>query len=306
MRRFAAALGLVIAATATAPALGSDSARPLRVVTLNLLHGGASSGLTGDTRDLDTRLAIVIEELRRLAPDVVALQEASEGRRRGVVAQRIADALGYHYVFEPATTRLSPVGFFNRFVVAMLDFAEGPAVLSRFTITRSEVYELPRCLKRWEPRVLLRADVATPQGALAVFTTHTASDPCQVRRVGEIVKARAASGPVLLTGDLNRIETSEGMDALNGPGGLVDAFRAAHPDALGATVYQHVDAAVPTATRRVDYIFLGGVEGGSHAVCDSRVVLDRPMRRSDGRPLWPSDHYGVLADLALFGIQCAP
>ena len=82
MRRFAAALGLVIAAAATAPALGSDSARPLRVVTLNLLHGGASSGLTGDTRDLDTRLAIVIEELRRLAPDVVALQEASEGRRR--------------------------------------------------------------------------------------------------------------------------------------------------------------------------------------------------------------------------------
>ena len=49
MRRFAAALGLVIAATATSPALGSDSARPLRVVTLNLLHGGASSGLTGDT-----------------------------------------------------------------------------------------------------------------------------------------------------------------------------------------------------------------------------------------------------------------
>jgi len=157
MRRFAAALALVTTAAAAAPARASDSARPLRVVTFNLFHGGPASGLTGDTSDLDTRLAIVIEELRRLAPDVVALQEASER---------------------------------------------------------------------------------------------------------------------------HRIESSEGMDALSGPGGLVDAFRAAHHDALGATVYQRVDAAAPTATRRVDYIFLGGVEQGSH--------------------------YGVLADLALFGIQCAP
>jgi hypothetical protein len=116
MRRFAAALALVIAATAAAPARASDSARPLRVVTFNLFHGGPASGLTGDTRDLDTRLATVIEELRRLAPDVQ----------------------------------------------------------------------------------------------------------------------------------------------------------------------------------------------GSHVVCDSRVILDRPVRRSDGRPLWPSDHYGVLAELAFFGIQCAP
>jgi len=305
MRHLAAALGLAFAAAAVTPAWSAES-RPLRVVTFNLFHGGPYSRLTGDTKDLDTRLAMVIDELRGLAPDVVALQEASEGRRRGVVAQRIADALGFHYVFEPVTMRVTPVRFFNRFVVTMLDFAEGPAVLSRFAITRSEVYDLPRCLRRLEPRVLLRADVATPWAPLAVFTTHTSSDPCQVRQVGEIVRARAVSGPVVLTGDLNRVETGEGMDAVNGPGGLVDAFRAAHPHAVGATVYQRVDAAVSTAMRRVDYIFLGGVAEGSRAVCDSRVILDRPVRQSDGRTLWPSDHYGVLADLALFGIKCAP
>jgi hypothetical protein len=31
----------------------------------------------------------------------------------------------------------------------------------------------------------------------------------------------------------------------------------------------------------------------------SRVVLDVPHRLPDGRTLWPSDHYGVLAELAL-------
>jgi len=284
----------------------ADSQPPLRVVTFNPFHGGPASSWTGDTEDLDARLGMVLDELRGLAPDVVALQAASEGRRRGVVARRLAEALGFHYVFEPATTRVSPIGFFNRLVVTLLDFAEGPAVLSRFAITSSEVYELPRCLKRLEPRVLLRADVATPRGPLAVFTTHTTDDPCQLRRIGEIVRARAAHGPIVLTGDLNRLETSDGMEALNGPGGLVDAFRAAHPGAVGATVYQRIDAAGPTATRRVDYIFVGGVADGGRAVCASRVILDRPGHRSDGRALWPSDHYGVLADLAIFGIQCAP
>src|SRR5204863_10187023 len=108
----------------------------------------------------------------------------------------------------------------------------------------------------------------------------------------------------VLTGDLNRLEHADGMEALNGPGALIDAFRTVHPEALGATVYQPVDAPSATATRRVDYIFVGGVD--ARAVCDSRVILDRPERRADGRVLWPSDHYGVLADLNPFGIQCGP
>ena len=33
-------------------------------------------------------------------------------------------------------------------------------------------------------------------------------------------------------------------------------------------------------------------------VRESRVVLDRPGRRVDGSPLWPSDHYGVLAEIS--------
>jgi hypothetical protein len=34
-------------------------------------------------------------------------------------------------------------------------------------------------------------------------------------------------------------------------------------------------------------------------VLSSRVVLDKPERRRDGSTLWPSDHYGVLADVEL-------
>jgi hypothetical protein len=31
----------------------------------------------------------------------------------------------------------------------------------------------------------------------------------------------------------------------------------------------------------------------------SRIVLNTPERRPDGSTLWPSDHYGVLAEIDL-------
>jgi len=159
--RIALALLLLLmpAASSAAPA---ERARPVRVVTFNLLHGGPASGLRGDGDALEARLVMVIDELRRLAPDIVALQEASVGRGRGNVAARIADALGLSYVHTPATTRVFPVTFVNHVIVWLMNFAEGPAVLSRYPITASEVHDLPRCVKRLDPRVLRRAEVATP------------------------------------------------------------------------------------------------------------------------------------------------
>jgi hypothetical protein len=55
----------------------------------------------------------------------------------------------------------------------------------------------------------------------------------------------------------------------------------------------------------VDFIFV--VPNGAPAprVRTSRVVLDRPARRPDGSTLWPSDHYGVLAELEFAGAGTA-
>jgi endonuclease/exonuclease/phosphatase family metal-dependent hydrolase len=280
-----------------------DATRPLRVVTFNLFHGGPASGLVGDGEALEERLAMVTDQLRELSADVIGLQEASTGWGRGNVAARLAGALGMKHVYASATARVSPVPFVNQILVRLMNFAEGPAVLSRFPITSSEVYDLPRCVSRLDPRVLLRADLRTPWGDLAVFSTHTSRDDCQVARVAEIVKRYAATRPAVLMGDFNAAETAAAIQALNG--GFVDAFRAANPAASGPTVWQRPWAPASTAQRRVDYIFVAGGRGGDVA-CGSRVVLDQPRRHRDGRTLWPSDHYGVLADLRLFGIKCAP
>jgi endonuclease/exonuclease/phosphatase family metal-dependent hydrolase len=281
-----------------------ESPRPLRVVTFNLFHGGPSSGLFGDGEALEERLALVTEELRALAPDVVALQEASRGWGRGNVAARLADALRMHYVYAPATARLLPVPFVNALIVGLINFSEGPAVLSKFPIIGSEVYDLPRCVKRLDPRVLLRADVRTPWGDVAVFSTHVGRDDCQPARVAEIVREHAATRPALLTGDFNAGDEAPAIKALHDLG-FVDAFRTANPGAPGLTVWQRPRAPASTVHRRVDYIFVAGAQGPDVA-CASRVVLDRPRRQADGRTLWASDHYGVLAEVRLFGIKCAP
>lgn len=120
----------------------------LRVLTYNLLHDGPWSGFFENGTHLEERLDMTIQELRRLQPDIIALQEASDSRKYGNVPKRIAGALGYHIVFAPATERIFGIGRLDRLIISVLGFKEGPAILSRYPIVASEIYDLPRCRDR--------------------------------------------------------------------------------------------------------------------------------------------------------------
>jgi endonuclease/exonuclease/phosphatase family metal-dependent hydrolase len=287
-------LALAVACAAT-PAVAAPTPT-LTVVTFNLLHGGATSGLTGDDQDLEQRLAMTAEELRRLSPDIVALQESSVSRRRGNVAARLAAQLGYAYAHAPATRRVFGIG---RLAVWIMNFEEGPAILSRFPIVDHITYDLPRCAKFFDPRVALRADVQTPAGTLAIISTHTSRDACQTRRVAELARQARGALPALVMGDFNHGETSAPIQALVRDDGFVDVFRAANPEDIGATVWQRVDAPAPTASRRVDFVFVVPGTEYTAEVRRSRVVINTPRHLADGRTLWPSDHYGVFGEMAI-------
>jgi endonuclease/exonuclease/phosphatase family metal-dependent hydrolase len=144
--------------------------------------------------------------------------------------------------------------------------------------------------------VALRADLQAPGGRLTVFSTHTSRDDCQTRRVAEL--AAAVDGAVVVMGDLNTPEGAPGLQGFH-EGGFLDLFRAANPDAPGPTVWQRIRAAAPTVFRRVDYVWLRPGDGARARVVGSRVVLNTPARHADGGLLWPSDHYGVLAEVLL-------
>ncbi len=304
MVRFIIALATCLLFTPLAWGAGTEgppgSAPPLKFVTFNLFHGGAFSGLSGDAKDLDGRLEMAAGELRRLGVDVVGVQEASTGRGRGNVAARLAAQLGFHHVYAPASSRFFGNNGVDRIIAFLLNFTEGPAVVSRFPITRWEVHDLPRCGRFFDSRVLLAASLQTPWGPLRVFSTHTRGDPCQTRRVAELVRNGRGSMPSVLLADLNAAEGSAAIAALTEDAGFVDAYRTANPTLPGPTVWQRIEEPAPTVWRRVDYVFLAPGTEFPGTVLSGRVVLDTPRNLPDGKILWPSDHYGVLAELEVF------
>ncbi len=277
----------------------------LRVLTYNLLHDGPWSGFFENGTHLEERLDMTIQELRRLQPDVIALQEASDSRRHGNVPQRIADALGYHMVFAPATDRIFGIGFLNRLIISVLGFKEGPAILSRYPILASEIYDLPRCHSRLDPRILLRAEIDIPDGPAQVFSAHTSKgDECQLQRVGELFSEYRGEGRAILMGDLNTGEQSQVLTGWQKDPGFIDVFRVVNPGVSGGTVWQNIHAEQPTAHRRVDFIFLlDGRNGKGPVVRSSRLAFDRPGRLPDGAALWPSDHRGVLVEIEVTPFQ---
>ena len=278
-------------------AMAADEAgRRLRVVTYNVLHDGPTSGFIDNDTYLEARMDMAIHELKALEPDIVALQEASQSRRHGNVPEHIAKALGFHLVFAPATDRIFHVRPLDTLIVSIMGFKEGEAILSRFPIVASDIYDLPRCRSRVEPRILLRADLDTPWGPLHVFTTHTArGDECQMERVGEIVRDQRGDRPSILTGDFNTLETSKVLTLLRDEAGFIDAFRSANPSTPGATVWQRIRAPESTASRRVDFIFL---------LAGSCIVGDSEIEQSGSRSTRsPPRRHGPLAIRSLWSLS---
>ncbi len=266
----------------------------VRVVTLNLW---------GEQPPLERRLTLVIDGLRALDPDVVALQEVRQiADKVPNTAQTIAGALGLNCYFEVAT----PWG----------GGEEGLAILSRFAITERLMRELPHATAE-ERRIVLGATLETPAGAMSVFTTHLTyrlSDgqkrEDQLVAAEALVQATRSELPKVLMGDLNATPDSDEIRWIKGlrsVGGkrvfYQDAWSAVHDDQPGITwsranTHAHKLAWL-TLDRRIDYVLVSAARrDGRGFVRDCRVVLDAA---SEG--CFPSDHFAVMADIQVRGDQ---
>jgi len=238
-----------------AAAAGEADRPTLRVVSFNIRHGVGMDGRL----DLDRTAAV----LRRLEPDLVAIQEVDENcRRSGGVDQ--AAALG------------KALGMEHRFGEFMDHDGGryGLAVLSRLPIKATRRHALPRGA---EPRAALEVEVevAGLQEPVSFVCVHNdwTKEAIRVRQMEALVTALAASRhPVIIAGDYNGEPGSESLAVLADAGCRI----LAKDGAKGASPTWPADE----PTREIDHIAERGLPG--YAVAH-RVIGE--LAASDHRPI---------------------
>lgn len=71
----------------------STANKPLRILSLNMFHGHP------DFTQFEQRTALLSQEIGRLAPDIVLLQEVPWVSNQNPVAQQFAEQNGFNYVY---------------------------------------------------------------------------------------------------------------------------------------------------------------------------------------------------------------
>jgi len=282
----------------------------VKLLTLNLLHGGFLPWVREDRTRTAARLELLAGALAELGADVIAVQEALVASRPGAVAEQLAARLGMAVRFVTANPAIVPPPVSERIprmlrdrinaaIARALDFTEGLAVLSALPVLDHRGHPLPRPRFPLENRMALRVRIAGARGPLDVWNVHLTRAGGGHRRQAEalaaLVLAESRDVPAVVLGDFNVDDRAEGIQAF-AAAGFRDAYRLLHPHEPGLTAWQRIDAERPTVSRRVDYCWLA--PGTSLRIIASDVVLDRPGRGPRGEVLWPSDHYGVLTELA--------
>jgi endonuclease/exonuclease/phosphatase family metal-dependent hydrolase len=260
------------------------------------------------------RLALVKRELARLSPDVIGLQEVMRLVRPGTheplspeldQAAEIANGLGYQIAFAPAAD------YGNGLVM-------GNAVLSRFPILATRAFRLPD-RGTGESRALVYALLDAPWGRLPVFVTHlnwrfehgfVRLDQVAyvTERIEELAPPRGALLPPVLMGDFNAEPDADEMRYLRGlhvkDGASVyyaDAWIYAGDGGPGTTYDPRNDYARQNREppRRIDYIFARGPDAKLRGEpMRAELCCTAPEPGPDG-PVWPSDHFGVYAELQM-------
>ena len=192
---------LAIFACAASLASG-QAAEPLRVrvLTYNIQHGEGTDGKI----DLARTAAVI----KRLTPDLVALQEVDKAttRSRGVdQAAELGKLTGMHVAFGKA-----------------MDFAGGQygeAILSRYPLTEVQVHNLP-FTEGCEPRCALAAHVRLgddgPEFVFAGTHLEHAKAPVRLCQAQKLNPALAAKNtlPTILAGDFNDVPDSPAIKVL--------------------------------------------------------------------------------------------
>jgi endonuclease/exonuclease/phosphatase family metal-dependent hydrolase len=273
----------------------------LRVVTLNVWN---TEG------EYERRVALINRELRALDPDLIALVEVVKTPERDQLAELLADT-GLQGTHELDVMSTAP--------------------------PEAETYGGNALATRWPHRVVEGLDVRQPDAEDVPWTTLAAvvtlpderellfiatclawrmeSEAAREREAVAITELDArhrANLPSIIAGDFNATPDAAcmryftGLQSLGGQSVYYHDAWALSGHGPGYTWTSDNPNTVPTVElmvgahehhRRIDYVLVGGPQAHPRATCrvvDARLAFDEPV---DG--IWPSDHFGVVADLEI-------
>jgi endonuclease/exonuclease/phosphatase family metal-dependent hydrolase len=248
------------------------------------------------------RHALINQELRRLAPDLVTLQEVCYPGVRDHLAELI-EGTGLAYSTHQAEVIDLPPGLRT----------DGTAVATRWPHRVVEVLEHQGDPHWWTLAVLVQLPEFGEQLFIAPTTPwrldHEFARECQAVEITEIDARHRTAVPTVIAGDLNARPESATIRYLSGLQSLGgcsvhynDAWSIAGDGGPGYTwttdnplAAKEIDTLIaqPNHHRRIDYIFTGS----PHAHTDSRARILGAELVGTAPPL--SDHYGLYADIAL-------
>jgi endonuclease/exonuclease/phosphatase family metal-dependent hydrolase len=257
--------------------------RTVRIATLNVWHR---------SHPWQERLRAIRHELDSLRPDILGLEEvlrSVDPRVGDDQTREIADGFGYHVAYAPACVWGGVTHF-------------GNALLSRYPIVETRVEALPGHAD--EARSYVYGLCDTPHGEWPVFVTHLAWRPEDfatrieqvrflTRRIDELCPVAHDSLPPVLMGDLNAEPHSEEIQMLTRR--YADAWAVAGDGSAGHTwdrinPYTHEH---DVHSQRIDYVLLRAPLGRVR-IERARLTFDVPHGS-----VWPSDHFGLVADVSL-------
>ncbi len=238
----------------------------------------ATANLRCLIEDWDQRVRVIAEDIVRVSPEIIALQEVCRepGGRDALDDLRWEIELIGGGAFESVRAQTHR---------AWEQYDEGIVVMVRAPILESRVVELP---KGAFPRKAIIVRLQSSAGALVFAGTHLSfgSDRALVRQVqlgaarDAVAAMRQPGDAIAIAGDFNETPGSPAVSAALGAG-YTDAWAAAQPSDPGLTV----PSSAPES--RIDYLLVGGLE-----VASAGQFMDTPRQG-----VWPSDHRGVWADV---------
>jgi endonuclease/exonuclease/phosphatase family metal-dependent hydrolase len=272
----------------------------LRVLTINV------ENVEGD----DRRTKAINQELRRIEPDVVSVQEVVATSARNQLDELLAGT-ELHGTHQADAMSYTPP-FADRY--------GGTAVATRWPHTTLEVFDMRVAGAADVPWCTLAVSVPVPDAGELLFIGTTAAwrlDAESVREqqavaLTDLDARHRRTLPTVIAGDFNAapdaasIRYLRGLQSLGGrsvhyhdaweiagvgPGYTWTVDNPNTRDVVDAVVRQ------PQHHRRIDYVFIGSWHQHRSASCQVRsaaLAFDQPI---DG--VWASDHYGVVVDVEL-------